>query len=297
MKSRPLVSIVLPTYNGSRYLARSVESCMEQTYSHWELIIVDDCSTDDTPRIIEQYTRKDTRIRAVRNERNRRLPGSLNRGFAEARGDYLTWTSDDNYYLPEALSVMVYFLNSHPDIGMVYTDYTVVDRDGAVLRYVESPDVEQLVVKNIVGASFLYRREVKEVVGNYAEELVLVEDYDYWLRVASHFRLAPLRQNLYAYMMHEASLTSLNRREVIREARDRALAKNLPHLRWVSRTVKAQRFMQLARSARQRQDWRSAYRLFLRAGLYSPFLFIRFSVGRLVTGFLRPIKVVTGRMR
>ena len=99
--NNPKVSIVLPTYNGARYLKSSVESCLNQTHKNIELVIVDDCSTDETPDIVRSYN--DPRIRYVRNETNQRLPRSLNIGFALATGDYLTWTSDDNEFLPHSI--------------------------------------------------------------------------------------------------------------------------------------------------------------------------------------------------
>ena len=96
MISDPLISIVLPSYNGARYVCESIDSCLRQSYHNWELIIVDDASTDDTPSIIAEYVARDHRIRSIRNAVNRRLPGSLNIGFADASVQFLTWTSDDN---------------------------------------------------------------------------------------------------------------------------------------------------------------------------------------------------------
>jgi glycosyltransferase involved in cell wall biosynthesis len=135
--SDPLVSIVLPTFNGSRYINDSIHSCVEQTYTNWELIIVDDHSNDSTPQIIAEWTRKDPRIRSIRNPNNLRLPASLNRGFAEASGTYLTWTSDDNLYRFSALQRMVTFLEGNLDYGLVYTDFSEIDekeRGGASRR-------------------------------------------------------------------------------------------------------------------------------------------------------------------
>ena len=111
----PKVSIVLPTYNGaSKYLRQAIESCLNQTYRDIELIVVDDCSTDSTPDVVRSFN--DPRIRYVRNETNQRLPRSLNIGFALTTGEYLTWTSDDNEFLPEAVDVMLDFLTRNKDI-------------------------------------------------------------------------------------------------------------------------------------------------------------------------------------
>src|SRR5215468_4846876 len=104
MSAAPLVSVVLPTYNGSRYLRGAVESVLAQTLADFELIVVDDCSTDATPALVAELAARDPRIIAVRHEANRKLPGALNTGFARARGRYFTWTSDDNLYAPAALA-------------------------------------------------------------------------------------------------------------------------------------------------------------------------------------------------
>ena len=119
---QPNVSIILPVYNGARYLAQAIDSCLNQTYRNIELIIVDDCSTDETPAIVRSYT--DPRIRYVRNKTNRRLPQSLNIGFALATGEYLTWTSDDNEFLPHAIETMLKILMEDKAVDFVYSDYT-----------------------------------------------------------------------------------------------------------------------------------------------------------------------------
>jgi glycosyltransferase involved in cell wall biosynthesis len=90
MLPNPKISVVLPTYNGARFLAESIESVINQTETHWELIIVNDCSTDNTLEIAEKYAKLDSRIRVISNEVNKKLPGALNVGFADARSEYLT---------------------------------------------------------------------------------------------------------------------------------------------------------------------------------------------------------------
>ena len=117
----PEVSIVLPTYNGaSKDLRKSIDSCLAQSFRNFELIIVDDCSSDRTPELIQSYT--DPRIKYIRNEQNSRLPKSLNIGFKASRGRYLTWTSDDNFYLPETIEKLLAVLKSK-QADFVYADY------------------------------------------------------------------------------------------------------------------------------------------------------------------------------
>lgn len=211
----PTVSIVLPTYNGSRYIRESIESILEQTYTDWELIIVDDCSTDDTLKIAYDYESMDSRIRVIHNVINRKLPGALNVGFEKAKGKYLTWTSDDNAYLPNALAVMVERLETS-DAVMVCADEYVMDEAGIVKEdTVWSYMDEELCRQNTVRACFLYRREVLDSVGNYDTSLFCVEDYDYWLRVKQKYgRIDRIAQALYKYRSHNASLTSINKEKI-----------------------------------------------------------------------------------
>ena len=97
-KKEPLVSIILPVWNGSRYLDSSILSIRRQSYSNIEIIVIDDCSTDDSPEIILKHCHDDKRIVSYRNTENKKLPFSLNRGILASSGEYLLWTSDDNEF-------------------------------------------------------------------------------------------------------------------------------------------------------------------------------------------------------
>src|SRR5260221_4071409 len=131
--SRPLISIVLPAYNGATYLGQALQSCLDQSYLAWELIVVDDASTDATPAIIREFAMHDSRVSCIRHETNRRLPGALNTGFAAARGEFLTWTSDDNLYRVNAFEAMAAVLTEMPAVDFVYADFDVIDEAGRVV--------------------------------------------------------------------------------------------------------------------------------------------------------------------
>ncbi|HYG35783.1 MAG TPA: glycosyltransferase family 2 protein, partial [Clostridia bacterium] len=105
--TKGLVSVVLPVYNCERYVAEAIESVRCQSYPHWELIAVDDCSTDRTAKILAEIAGSDSRIRFFRNDQNRKLPATLNRGFGEGRGEFFGWLGADDRYHPEALQQMV----------------------------------------------------------------------------------------------------------------------------------------------------------------------------------------------
>lgn len=264
----PLVSIVLPTYNGSRYLAESLDSCLAQTAKDWELIIVDDGSTDSTSEIIARYVAMDPRIRSIRNPVNRRTPGSLNTGFGASAGQLLTWTSDDNRFRPNAIEELSRCLQAHPDVGFVYSTMTLIDSEGKEKGVVPAQPPERLLVSNVVNASFMYRRQVYEVVGGYAADMFLVEDYDYWLRVCAKFKMMALDKNLYEYRVHAQALTAKRRGDAA-IAHERVVEKHLPAMTWASPQLMAEAYWSLSRRADVRGDQDACARYRRRALEYS----------------------------
>lgn len=203
-----LVSIVLPTYKRAHVLPHAIRSVLAQTYRHWELIVVDDNSPDDTAAVVASFA--DPRIRYVRNEPNLKLPRALNRGFSLARGDYVTWTSDDNLYGEQALEKMVARLRAG-DCDLVYADYWLFAEQGADggpldPQHVRQPGQVQLEKGNHIGACFLYTRQLYEVVGDYDPELFLVEDYDFFIRAARQFRFGHIAEPLYYFRRDDDTL-------------------------------------------------------------------------------------------
>lgn len=201
-----LVSIVLPTYNGSRYIAQSIESCLNQTHDNIELIIVNDASTDSTEEIITSY--QDTRIIYLNNSENLGLAESLNVGFSESRGEYLTWTSDDNYYVQDALSKMLSELIKTRGTDFVYANYNRIDKNGKLIDKMQVDKSLCLLRENCIGPCFLYKRKVYEKIGGYDPGFFLAEDYEYWIRILKHFRMKNLNDYLYYFRLHGDSLTS-----------------------------------------------------------------------------------------
>lgn len=211
----PKVSIILPTYNGERYLKQAIDSILAQTYTDWELILVNDCSTDATADIVEQYAGRDARIRTIHNTSNQKLPASLNIGFAAARGEYFTWTSDDNLYLPDAIGVMAKYLDEHEDVSMVRASMDFIDAEDRIIGRSETYTDEKMYAFNCLGACFMYRRTVRDAIGDYDVNTYCAEDYDYWLRVLERFgTIMPIDQILYRYRRHGDSLSETKRKQV-----------------------------------------------------------------------------------
>ncbi|TDE04581.1 glycosyltransferase family 2 protein [Flavobacterium hiemivividum] len=206
MEIKPLISIILPVYNGEKYIEEAIESCLSQTYSNIELIIVNDCSTDRTLEICHSYVKKDDRIKLINNDINLKLPVSLNVGHRAAKGDFLTWTSDDNYYKTAALETLINII-LEKQVDVAYSDLISIDENGELIGEVNYVGFENIVFGNFVGASFLYKKEVFQRNKGFNEKLYLVEDYDFWLRAMIHSKFYQVNEKLYFYRKHEDSLT------------------------------------------------------------------------------------------
>ncbi len=204
----PQISIVLPVYNGAAYLELALQSVLAQSFTDFELICVDDCSTDATPDILADYAARDPRITVIRNTTNLKLPASLNHGFRHARGSWFTWTSDDNMLRPNMLSRLMEIAQKNTGYDIFHADFCLIDADGNPGNRVTVDPAEELVFGNAIGACFLYRRDVDAAIGGYDENLFGVEDYDFWLRASRQFRFYQVHEDLYCYRRHDASLTS-----------------------------------------------------------------------------------------
>ena len=220
-----LISVILPVYNQADLVHESIESVLAQTYKNWELIIVNDGSTDHLSQAVAPYL-SDQRIFYF-EQANQKLPKALSNGFSFARGEYLTWTSADNNMHPQMLSKLAAFLHVHPQTDMVYADYEAIDDKGEPLtaswfrpqnkRHPNSPELHlprttellNIVQDNFIGASFMYRRSTLKLIGDYDPQLG-VEDYDYWMRINSLLKISHLGSDdiLYSYRVHDNSLNA-----------------------------------------------------------------------------------------
>jgi O-antigen/teichoic acid export membrane protein/glycosyltransferase involved in cell wall biosynthesis len=200
MSSSPRISIVIPCYNGARFLPDAIESCLHQTMADFELIVVDDASPDNCAEIAEEYARRDSRVHVVRREKNGGVSEAFNSGFRAARGQYFTRLAQDDFFEANALEVLAAYLDSRPEIALVYCDYTVMDEAGRItdVTWVPEPN-EALVRGNRIGLCVAWRREVYERLGEFNSEFDAAEDYEYWIRVWNQYPIgkcngiAPLR--------------------------------------------------------------------------------------------------------
>lgn len=205
--SRPLVSIVTPTYNQAAYVAESIRSVLAQDYPNIEYRVLDDGSTDDTPAVLRQF---DGRVQCERHV-NMGQSNTLNKGWQQSRGKYLGYLSSDDRLLPHAVSRLVDALESHPEVSVVYCDFDLIDKHGQVVQNVVSPDFDytQLVedLNCQPGAGVLFRREVFDQTGGWNPELRKIPDFEFWLRASRFGPFLRVAQTLAEYRVHEESTT------------------------------------------------------------------------------------------
>lgn len=214
------ISIVLPTYNRANMLPKCIENILNQTYENIELIIVNDCSTDTTNSVLLNYL-SNPRIIIVTHDKNQGTPGALNSGFKKATGDYLTWTSDDNFLYPEFCSTFLETFIKKPEIDYLYCDYMIFEND----EDINIKDIHDINKKNIVikpfypnkldflisfrgAAGFMWTRKVYEKVGDFDTSLYGIEDLDYLLRIIfNNFAYDKVDQTLFYYRVHKGNIT------------------------------------------------------------------------------------------
>ena len=208
----PRVTVLMPVYNAARYVGDAVRTILAQTCSSFELLVIDDGSTDDSPRIVASFD--DSRVRIVRNDRNLGLTPSLNRGLALARGEIIARQDADDLSEPMRLERQLAFLDANPDVAVVGSWYRKIDETGQPLgdRRLPLSDTELkwalLSYCPIVHSAAMFRRDDILVLGGYDERFVYAQDFDLWSRVARHHRLANLPEFLVRYRLVATSLTA-----------------------------------------------------------------------------------------
>lgn len=213
------VSIILPTYNGSRFIARAIESVLNQSFQDYEFLIIDDGSSDNTREIIQKYSCKDKHISYFRQDTNRGVIKTLNHGLYLAKGEYISRIDDDDIWIDkEKLKMQVQFLDSHPDHVLVGTGYNIGDETGneihrhIVMESDESIRKRILWAGDIVHPTVMFRRNVAMKLGGYCHDkrALLVEDYDLWLRLAGIGKLATLPNQAVIVTLRKDSVSSSN---------------------------------------------------------------------------------------
>ena len=206
----PVVSVIMPVYNGEKYVAESIESILAQTYTDFEFIIVDDGSNDRSPQIALSYAEQYERIRLIELERNLGGAEARNQGMAVAGGEFIAVMDCDDLSLPQRFQRQVDFLRRNPDIGVLGTGAQAVNEQLRPLFDFDLPQQHALIVINLfVGSFFIHpstmmRREALSAVGGYESARYTAVDTELWSRLMWRTRFANLPDRLLLYRLHEA---------------------------------------------------------------------------------------------
>lgn len=207
----PKVSILFPVYNTEAYLQEAVDSMLSQTFSDFEIIVLDDCSPDSAAEILDAYT--DPRIVRYRGEKNVGLANVLNVGMDMARGEYIARMDSDDISLPTRLQVQVDYLDSHPNIDLCSCAMELFGSKSGV--WVRDADPEAVKFRTlfhspILHASSMWRRDSFADL-RFEQQHVPAEDYEMWTRALAHgLRMVNLPDALYRYRIFEGQATSQN---------------------------------------------------------------------------------------
>lgn len=217
MKTRPQLSVLMAVYNGGEYFRLAVESLLSQTFTDFELIVVDDGSTDQTSAVIESLSGRDERIAPCRNAKNVGLIASLNRGLSECKSDTVARADADDLFHPDRLRQQYDYLARHDNVGVVGSAVSFIDSEGnpVARKLYDFPlDADQVRVSSMLGCclwhtTVMFRKALAEEVGGYQASMVGgPEDYDLWATLLPRTRIVNLPDALAYQRLHGQSITA-----------------------------------------------------------------------------------------
>lgn len=218
----PKVSVVIPAYNAMAYLPETVESVLRQTFTDYEVLIVDDGSSDQILSWVSQVT--DPRVKLI-SQQNQGVSVARNTGIAQAQGEYVAFLDADDLWEPTKLEKQVRCLEDNPAVGLVYTWTALIDQWGKPtsrvwISHIEGNVWEQIVVEDMIsnGSSPMVRRSCFETAGVFDPNLISSEDRDMWTRIAARYPFAVVKEILTFYRRHPGNTTN-KRQKMIQDLR------------------------------------------------------------------------------
>ncbi|RIZ71942.1 MAG: glycosyltransferase [Methylococcales bacterium] len=210
--SSPLVSIITPVYNGEQYLSEAIESALAQTYQNFELLIINDGSTDNSAEIIKPFL-KDSRVIYI-EQKNAGVAAARNTAIKQARGKYIGFLDQDDCWLPDKLSTQIQFLEKKPELAFVHSRQDYIQADGVVITDYPKDWVTdlhgncfvELFKRNRISVlTVLLRKKVIDEIGFFNEAVSRVDDYELWLRICSKYPIDFQDEKLALYRCHDTN--------------------------------------------------------------------------------------------
>lgn len=217
MKQNPKVTILMPAYNAAKHIRSAIESILEQTYKDFEFIIVNDCSTDNTLKIIEEYAKKDRRIKIISNKENLRIARTLNTGMKEAKGKYISRMDADDWSYPDRLEKQVKFMEANPKVVISSGNMEICNGELKKINTSNFPTSDEDIRKVFlqynptVSPAMIWKREVSEEIGGFSIN-TMSEDYMFFIDMSSQGEVANLKDILLKYRVLDTSISSTQMR-------------------------------------------------------------------------------------
>lgn len=288
MTGDPLVSVLVPAYNRKAYIDEAIGSVLAQTHKSFELIVIDDGSTDGTYELLQSYGSKLTLLTHP-GRVNLGQSASINAGLRSAKGKYVAILDSDDYWEPHKLAIQVDFLEKNREVGLVYSNGYMVNSKGKILYAYHSEKHEEKNDPNMIlldcymalPVNSLVRRSVYERAGMFEVSFRASQDHDMLLRIAEVTTFSYLPDHLFYYRRHEDSISKMNQDvrwrtgfEILRRAKQR-----YPYKGIIIRKRRALLYYRMAQVHQRRQEYFKALRCIMKAGLLDP---------------KRSLKVITG---
>lgn len=208
------ISIIICSYNRAGYIEKSIKSALNQTFTDFEIIVIDDSSKDNTEDIVKSLIQKDSRIKYFKNEINLGISKSRNKGILLAEGEYIAMLDSDDYWLDnKKIEKQIEILEKNKGIGLIGSNILCIDKDNKELKkyYYESEDKkirQKILLRNqFAQSSIIFRKKLIEKTGLYNTEFDGCEDLDLWLRIGQNCNFANLNEVTTAYLVHPGGIS------------------------------------------------------------------------------------------
>lgn len=213
-QNNPKVSVIIATFNREQFIVEAIDSVKKQTFTNWEMMIIDDASTDNTEKIVKKYIDGDSRIKYFKNQTNLGISKSRNKGLSQAKGLYIaTLDSDDTWLDENKLKTQIEFLDTNLDYALIGGGIMFIDKDSKPIRKTLFP-IYDSIIRNVIlqfnpfpHSTVMIRRSAIDDVGNYDETMKTCEDYDMWFRLGLKYKFTNVPKVLTGYRVHGGNIS------------------------------------------------------------------------------------------
>jgi len=272
----PLVSVIIPVYNGEKFLEEAIESVLKQTYKNWELIIVDDGSTDSSKAIIDKHL-INQQIRYIKHPTNKGIPSARNTGIHKANGRYISLLDQDDIWLNNKLEIQIEkFKKASEEIGLMFGCIDYIDSKGRLVKKGnrkikmlpnKKSSIKYLFMHNFIPSiTVIFKSKCIKIIGEFDEEIRGgADDIDLWIRIAGHYRTDYIKEVLALRRLHDSNFTNIKYISGDWLSLINKFIKKYPFLKSLKRKKMAQIYYLLGRHNHLTGKYAEARQLYLRA--------------------------------